>query len=129
MVDLVTYLSRLPRTLRRLWESRLFRGLVVVTAVTLLLGTLFYWRVEGWSVLDSFYFCALTLATVGGGDLAPDTMVGEAFTILIALAGLGILSGFIYVVVKSTLDDRRGRYAVQRRSRAERPPSEESDGQ
>ena len=128
MVDLVTYLSRLPRTLRRLWESRLFRGLVVVTAVTLLLGTLFYWRVEGWSVLDSLYFCVLTLATVGGGDLAPNTMVGKAFTILVALAGLGILLGFVYVVVKSTIDARRGRHAERRRSRAERAPSEESDG-
>jgi len=127
VADFVTLLTRLPRTLARLWENRQFRGLVVVTAVTLLLGTLFYWRVEGWSVLDSFYFCALTLATVGGGDLAPDTMGGKAFTILIALAGLGILSGSIYVVVKSTIDDRRGRHVERRRSRTERAPSEESD--
>ena len=120
MVDFVTLLTRLPRTLKRLWESRQFKGLVVVTAAILLLGTLFYWRVEGWSVLDSFYFCVLTLATAGGGDLAPDTMVGKAFTILIALAGLGILLGFIYVVVKGTIDDRRGRHG-------ERAPSEESN--
>jgi hypothetical protein len=42
-------------------------------------------------------------------------MVGKAFTIFIALAGLGILSGLIYVVVKSTIDDRRGRHAERRR--------------
>jgi hypothetical protein len=74
-----------------------------------LLGTLFYWRVEGRSVLDSFYFCVLTLATVGGGDLAPTTLVGKIFTSLVALAGVVILLGFIYVVVRSTMNDRIGR--------------------
>jgi hypothetical protein len=68
------------------------------------LGTLFYWRIEGWSVLGSFYFCVLTLATVSGGDLAPATLVGKVVTTLIALAGVGILLGFIYVVVKSTMN-------------------------
>jgi voltage-gated potassium channel len=73
------------------------------------MGTLFYWRVEGWSVLDSFYFCVLTFATVGGGDLAPATLVGKIFTTLVAIVCIGILLGFIYVVVKSTINDRSGR--------------------
>lgn len=109
MVDFVTLLTRLPRTVKRLWGIRRFKGLAGVTAGTLLLGTLFYWRVEGWSVLDSFYFCVLTLATVGGGDLAPATLVGKVFATLVALAGVGILLGFIYVVVKSTMNDRSDR--------------------
>jgi len=71
-----------------------------------LLGTLLFWRVEGWSVLDSFYFCVLTFATVGGGDMAPETLVGKVFATLIAGAGVGILLGFIYVVVKSAINDR-----------------------
>ena len=98
--------ARLPHTVIRLWGTRQFRGLAGVTAGTLLFGTLLFWRVEGWSVLDSFYFCALTFATVGGGDMAPDTLVGKVFATLIALAGTGILFGFIYVVVKSAMKDQ-----------------------
>ena len=98
--------ARLPRTVIRLWGTRLVKGLAGATAWTLLLGTLLFWRVEGWSLLDSFYLCVLTFATVGGGDVAPDTLVGKVFATLIALAGTGILFGFIYVVVKSAMNDR-----------------------
>jgi hypothetical protein len=82
--------ARLPRTVKRLWRTRQAKGLARATAWTLLLGTLLFWRVEGWSVLDSFYLCVLTFATVGGGDMDPATLVGEVFATLIALAGAGI---------------------------------------
>ena len=109
MTVIITLLTRLPRAVRRLWENGQFRGLVVVTAATVMLGTIFYWRVEGWSVLDSLYFCVITLATVGHGELAPATRAGKAFTTLYVLAGVGILSGFIYVVAKNAINQRRGR--------------------
>jgi hypothetical protein len=38
--------------------------------------------------------------------MAPDTLVGKVFATLIALAGIGILLGFTYVVVKSAMNDR-----------------------
>ena len=97
--------ARLPRTVKRLWGTRQVKGLTGATAWTLLLGTLLFWRVEGWSALDSFYFCVLTFATVGGGHMAPDTLVGEALATFIALAGVGILLGFIHVVVKNSMTD------------------------
>ena len=37
----------------------------------LLAGVLVYHWLEGWSYLDALYFCVVSLATVGYGDLTP----------------------------------------------------------
>ena len=79
-------MARFPRTVRRSWENPEFRGLAAITALALVSGTLFYWQVEGWSVLDSIYFSVITLTTVGYGDLAPTTAAGKVFTIFYGFA-------------------------------------------
>jgi voltage-gated potassium channel len=57
----------------------------------LLLGTLVYHWLEGWSYLDALYFCVITLATVGYGDLTPTTPIGRIFTIVYVINGVVIL--------------------------------------
>ncbi len=58
-------------------------------------GTVVYMVLEHWSPLDSLYFCIVTLATVGFGDLHPTTAASKAFTIVYILAGIGILTAFV----------------------------------
>ena len=58
---------------------------------TLLIGTLFYHWVEGWSYLDSIYFCVVSLGTVGYGDFTPKTPIGKIFTIVYLINGIVIL--------------------------------------
>jgi voltage-gated potassium channel len=60
----------------------------------LVLGTLFYWRVEGCSILDAIYFSVITLTTVGYGNLAPTTAAGKV--------------GFVYIVAKEAIRRRDG---------------------
>ena len=50
---------------------------------------------EGWSLLDALYFCVMTMATVGYGDLAPGTPLSKAFTIGYAMLGVGLFAGFV----------------------------------
>lgn len=59
--------------------------------VTLLLGTVVYHWIEGWSYLDSLYFCVISLATIGYGDLTPTTDLGKIFTIVYVINGIVIL--------------------------------------
>jgi hypothetical protein len=57
----------------------------------LLLGTFVYHNLEGWSYLDSLYFCVISLATVGYGDLTPTTPLAKLFTIIYVINGIVIL--------------------------------------
>lgn len=57
----------------------------------LLLGTVVYHWFEGWSYLDSLYFCVVSLATIGYGDLAPTTPEARLFTVFYVINGIGIL--------------------------------------
>jgi hypothetical protein len=64
--------------------SILFLSLVI--AVVLLMGmTLFSW-VEGWSLIDAFYFVTMTATTVGYGDLVPTHTLSKIMTILYSLS-------------------------------------------
>ena len=57
----------------------------------LLAGVIIYHWLEGWSYLDALYFCVVSLATVGYGDLTPTTPLARLFTIIYLINGIGIL--------------------------------------
>ena len=87
------------RLMLRETETRI---IAVAALLTIAIGSLVYMEIEGWSPLDAVYFCVVTLATVGYGDLHPTTPLGRAFTILYILVGVGILAAFITGLAKST---------------------------
>lgn len=76
---------------------------MILLGFVLLLGTVFYHNIEGWSVLDSLYFCVVTLATIGFGDLTPQTDLGKIFTIIFIFLGMGLLVGILNIVAKKSL--------------------------
>ena len=90
MVSLLLGLIRLGHSIARSFRDPQFRVLLLLYGALLLIGTVFYARTEGWSVLDALYFCVATLATVGYGDFAPRTSLGKVFTIVYILIGAGV---------------------------------------
>jgi voltage-gated potassium channel len=80
------------------------RGPLLLVASLLIAGMIFYVLVEGWSVVDAVYFCAMSLATVGFGDVVPETAVGKLFTVVYVLAGIGILVSFFTALTSKTLE-------------------------
>ncbi len=68
-----------------------FLGVFSAVIVLFLIGTFAYHQLEGWSYVDSFYFTGVTLTTVGYGDLHPTTDASKIFTVLFALAGIGVI--------------------------------------
>lgn len=81
-------------------SSQEFRFLSLVSIFVLLIGTVFYHFVEHFSWLDAMYFCVVTLATVGYGDLTPKTPLGKLFTIFYILIGIGIIAFFANTLIK-----------------------------
>lgn len=100
---------RFMRAVRRSLRDPEFRALFVLVILTLATGTIFYAWVEGWSVLDAFYFSAITLTTVGYGDLAPVTAAGKLFTVFYIFTGIGIIVGFVDTVAKASVEQREER--------------------
>jgi hypothetical protein len=87
---------RVNRPLRRLFLVDVLRDpdsrpIFTWALAFLLLGALVYHWLEGWSYLDALYFCVITLATVGYGDLTPTTPAGRLFTIVYVINGVVIL--------------------------------------
>ena len=113
MIGLVVMLRRFVRAIRDAWRSdQAFRFLLALVISLLVSGTRFFTLVEGWSVLDSFYFSVTTLTTVGFGDPAPTTAAGKIFTIVYIFVGLGVIGGFINVLAKHAFARQRRRGGV-----------------
>lgn len=77
------------------FDRHIYRILLGLVLLVLGIGTIFYHFVEGWGWVDAYYFCVVTLATVGYGDLTPTTPAGKIFTTLYIFTGVGILTTFI----------------------------------
>jgi voltage-gated potassium channel len=65
-------------------------SLMSVNVLLLSLATVVYMWAEGWSLLDALYFSVITEATIGFGDLVPQTRFGKIFTIAYVNIGVGI---------------------------------------
>jgi voltage-gated potassium channel len=73
---------------RGLWYS------LALCLVILLIGGLGFWGLEPGigSLQDGLWLAFTTAATVGYGDLVPRTHMGRAFSVIVVLLGLAVLS-------------------------------------
>ncbi|MGM3307843.1 potassium channel family protein [Anabaena sp. WFMT] len=78
--------STLEQKYKRI-QQELMAGAVALGFV-FLIGTLWYWLVEGWSWEDAAYMTVITLATVGYGETHPLGSRGRLFTIALILMGV-----------------------------------------
>ena len=77
---------------------------LVVFFLVILAGGIIYSNLEGWSFVDSIYFSAVTITTLGYGDFVPETQLGKIFTILFSISGIAIGLYILTVVGKNIFD-------------------------
>ena len=69
--------------------------LTTILMALLVLGSLGFVWLEGWSYFDALYMTVTTLTTLGGGEVRPLSKLGRAYTMVLVLAGMGVL---LYIV-------------------------------
>lgn len=82
----------LPSRPRLLLTSRArIRLSLGAVGAAVVIGTVVFHLLEGWSIADSFYVAAQTVTTVGYGDLTPSTIYGRTFASIFMLLAVGIV--------------------------------------
>ena len=66
----------------------------IISAVIFVSGTVGYMVIEDWGILESAYMTAITLSTVGYGEVHNTSPAGKFFSIVLIFAGVGF---FLYL--------------------------------
>ena len=72
-----------------------FRAMAVLLVILLAGGTMFYWQVEHWSILDSLYFCVMTIATIGSAISFLPGNYPKCSPLAYAILGIGLFASFV----------------------------------
>jgi voltage-gated potassium channel len=102
------------------------RALPVVTGLLILSGTTFYWRTEGWTVVQAFYFSCITLTTIGYGDFTPTTAGTQIFTVVYVFIGIGLLVALLTSLAQAYIKERTETASRRRKRRKARRQESEA---
>ena len=91
--------------------EHLYKRLAAAALGLMIVGTVAYRLLEDWSWVDSFYFSAIAVTTVGFGDITPSSDGSKLFTVAYILAGISIFATY--------LDTRMKYHAAKRHARRE----------
>ena len=117
MIPLLLLLRELSHAIAAVWRDPETRALPLVAGALVLVGTIFYWYFEDWTVVQALYFTVVTLTTIGYGDLAPTSSGTQIFTIVFILIGLGVFLALLTSIAQQFLKQRsEGSGPLPRRS-------------
>ncbi len=104
------------RRLVRWFAEKIRKYLFPIAPLLLLLlaGPVGYELLEGMSFLDGLYLTAITITTVGYGDIAPVTVGGRLFTILLIFSGVGYVM-YLFSQITETMVEGGLRHIVAKR--------------
>ena len=105
------------KDLKELFSDSVGRAVLLMAGFLIVVGTIFYDLVEGWGLVDSFYFSVVTLTTVGYGDFSPETTAGKLFTTVYIFSGLRIITAVASSIAKKhaqRIADRANEHAQRK---------------
>ncbi|MBW1746503.1 MAG: NAD-binding protein, partial [Deltaproteobacteria bacterium] len=91
---------------------------ILIAITILLVGTIGYMLLEGWSCFDALYMTVITLTTVGYGETHELSRTGKGFTLILILVGAGVLFYIIGMiaefVVEGQIREVLGRHKLEK---------------
>jgi voltage-gated potassium channel len=91
----------------------------IFLVLVLTVGTLGYMIIEGWKPLSALYMTVITITTVGYGEVAPLSLGGITFTIILILTSVGMVTfivvGLARVMVEGDVRRILGRRKLEKR--------------
>lgn len=127
MISLLLIFKRFWKIIREGWSDAEFRGLGIVLAFWIALGTIIYSINEDWSVVESLYFCVMTLTTIGYGDFSPTTESMQLYTVFYSVLGVGFFVAFNARLVQVSFETRRRDQEAARTAAADAGDAGETD--
>ena len=99
-----------------------FRLPLILTVVTMMVGTIGYVIIDGFTLMDAIYQTGITFTTVGFGEIAPISHSGRIFTITLIIAGFAVFTSAVGILVAelnrghivAILKERRMLYKIAR---------------
>lgn len=104
------------RTVRYSTPKRVWRAILIPIGL-LAIGSVGYPLIEGgeWTLFDGFYMTAITLTTIGYGEIYPLSTAGRLFTVAMAFGGIFVLGYFASEIVRSVVSGEMQEYLGRQR--------------
>ena len=72
-----------------------FKHILIFISILFILGTIGYYFIESWNVLDALYMTVITLSTTGYGEVKEMSVIGRIFIMILIVFGI---SGLFYAL-------------------------------
>lgn len=87
---------------------------VIFLLLTIITGTLGFMWTEKLSLFDSIWLSAVSILTIGYGDIAPVTLYGKIFTLIIIPVAIGLVTYILAQFASSIIDGNLAREVKKR---------------
>ena len=88
---------------------------VFVLTGLLVIGTLGYIIIEGYSLIDAFYMTVITVATVGYGEVEPLSATGKIFTAFLIITSFGTFAYAVSTITRFVVDGEFNQFFKNRK--------------
>ena len=92
---------------------------ILLALAVIILGTLGYFVIEGWNILDALYMTVITISTVGYGEVHHVSKAGRLFTIVLVFLGVGFTlyatSAIVQLMVEGQIRTILGRRRLDKK--------------
>ncbi len=113
----MSLLRRLTRNRSRQSRNSTLQDAIILVVVIIIVGTVGYTLVEGWSIPDALYATIITITTVGYGDLVPITLAGRLFAIVFTLLAIGAVGYTLTSLAAGIIEKKQNRRKESLRKR------------